>query len=74
MFQLCGTDALGPLTGTYKQGNESLGSAKSEKFFNCLNEGLFLMRTYVEWYCVLFYSLYDLSMYEFRLNTSILPL
>ena len=42
MSQLGGTDVLGPVTGVYKQGYESSGSAKSEKFFSRLNECLIL--------------------------------
>jgi hypothetical protein len=42
MFQLGGTDVLGPVTGVYKQRYESSGSAKSEKFFNRLSECLIL--------------------------------
>jgi len=44
MFHLGGTDVLGPVTGVYeyKQRYESSGSAKSEKFFNRLNECLIL--------------------------------
>jgi len=42
MFQLGGTDVLGPVTGVYKQGYESLGSAKGEKFCNRQNECLIL--------------------------------
>jgi len=38
MFQLGGTDLLGPVTGVCKHGYESSGSAKSEKFFNRLSK------------------------------------
>jgi hypothetical protein len=37
MFQLGGTDILGPVTGIYKQGDESLGSAKGEQFVNLMS-------------------------------------
>jgi len=42
MFQLGGTDLLGPVTGVCKHGYESSGSAKSEKCFNRLRKCLIL--------------------------------
>ena len=42
MFQLGGTDVLGPVIGVYKQKYGSSGSAKSEDIFKRLSECLIL--------------------------------